>query len=186
MPSAGRRARTRPAPAPPQDRSRAGCCSDSTHPGATSTPALGMDPAEPCPTQVAGDRCPVGAHPGLRAAMEGQRAAPPTHREDAVSPPQLPAEVSRASGQDEGHEDPLAIFPSDNVEAQAGGAFVQDDFPGLPGRTDTGQGDIRVRSSKAGDRKGHAWASWHTGRAGVTPSATWRDSALSTKEADKP
>lgn len=78
--------------------------------------------------------------------------ASPTHRKDSISPPQLPAEVSRASSQDEGHKDPLAIFPSNNVEAQAGRAFVQDDFPGLSGRTHKGQGDIRVRSSKAGDR----------------------------------
>lgn len=120
----------------------------------------------------------MGARPGLWEAVEGQRAAPPTHREDAVSPPQLTAEVSRASSQDEGHEDALAIFPSNDVEAQAGGAFVQDDFPGLPGRTDTGQGDIRVKSSEADDRVGCAWASRHTGGAGVAPSATWRDSAL--------
>lgn len=106
--------------------------------------------------------------------------APPTHRKDTVSPPQLPAEVSRASSQDEGHKDPLTIFPSNNVEAQAGGAFVQDDFPGLPGRTH--KGDIRVRSSKAGDRLFCAQALWHTGGAGVTrvqpgvtqPSVLWR------------
>lgn len=127
---------------------------------------------------VAGDRCPAGARPGLRKV-------PPTHREDAISPSQLPAEVSRASGQDEGHEDALAIFPTNDVEAQAGGAFVQDDFPGLPGWTDTGQGDIRVRNSEAGDRVSCARASRHTDGAGVTLSATWCDSALGTKEADK-
>lgn len=113
---------------------------------------------------------------------EGLVGAPPTHRKDPVSPPQLPAEVSRASSQDEGHKDPLAIFPSNNVEAQAGGAFVQDDFPGLPGRTYEGQGDNGVRSSKAGDRLFCAQSSWHIGGAGVTrvqagvtqPSALWR------------
>lgn len=57
---------------------------------------------------------------------------------------------------------------------------MQDDFPGLPGRTH--KGDIRVRSSKAGDRLFCAQALWHTGGAGVTrvqpgvtqPSALWR------------
>lgn len=54
-----------------------------------------------------------------------------THRQDAVSSPQLSTEVSRASSQDKGDEDPLSILSPDDVEAQSCGAFVQDDFPGL-------------------------------------------------------
>lgn len=144
------------------------------HPGAVP---IHRDESRRTVLRVAGDSC----SPGAVGGQEGV-GVPPTHRKDTVSPPQLPAEVSRASSQDEGHKDPLAIFPSNNVEAQAGGAFVQDDFPGLPGRTRKGQGDVRMRSSKAGDRLFCAQDSWHTGGAGVTrvqpgvtqPSVVWR------------
>lgn len=77
-PSAGRRARTRPAPAPPQDRYRAGRFSDSTHPGATSTPALALDPANRVPGgrgQVSCGR-PPGAVGGRGGTVGGPADSP--------------------------------------------------------------------------------------------------------------
>lgn len=58
-----------------------------------------------------------------------------THRQDLVSSPQLPAQVSGPSCQDEGDEDALAVFTAHDVEAQARGAFVEDDLPGFPVQT---------------------------------------------------
>lgn len=47
-----------------------------------------------------------------------------TNWENPVAPPQLPAQVSRASSQDEGDEDPFSILPANNVEAQTSRALV--------------------------------------------------------------
>lgn len=55
------------------------------------------------------------------------------HRQNLVSLPQFPAQVRGAPGQDEGDEDAFTILAAHNVEAQAGGAPVDDDPPRLPG-----------------------------------------------------
>lgn len=94
--------------------------------------ALSPAPRPAPPYRRTGVPGPGTAQPPPRPAL------PAAHRQDAVSPPQLPAEVGGASGQDEGHEDTLSVLSPDDVEAQAGGAFVQDDFAGLPAGTYTG------------------------------------------------
>ncbi|TNN31644.1 hypothetical protein EYF80_058197 [Liparis tanakae] len=45
---------------------------------------------------------------------------------------QLAAEICRTSGEDEGDEDPLSVFPSDDVEAKTRGAPLQHHPPGNP------------------------------------------------------
>lgn len=58
-----------------------------------------------------------------------------TYRQDLVAALQLSTQVGRAAGQDEGDKDPLAIFTTHDVEAQAGGALVEHDLPGFPVQT---------------------------------------------------
>ena len=48
-----------------------------------------------------------------------------SYRDKAVSFPQLPTQVCRASCQDEGDEDALSIFPAHDVEAQPRGSSVE-------------------------------------------------------------
>lgn len=59
-----------------------------------------------------------------------------TDRENPVTPPQLSTQVSRPPCQDEGDEDAFPILPTDDVEAQACGAFVQQHLPWLPAKTE--------------------------------------------------
>lgn len=64
-----------------------------------------------------------------------------TDWENPVAPPQLAAQVSRPSSQDEGDKNPLSILPADYVEAQAGGALVQHHLSRLPAKRRDGVKD---------------------------------------------
>lgn len=68
-----------------------------------------------------------------------------TYRQDLVSSAQFSTEVGRPSSQDEGDENAFSIFSSHDVEAQSGGALVEDDLPGLPVHTVQIIHELRVR-----------------------------------------
>lgn len=70
--------------------------------------------------------CPQGR------GWSGQGLAFP-HREDLVPLPQLPTEVRRAPGQDEGDEDAFTVLATHDVEAQARGSPVDHDPPRFSG-----------------------------------------------------
>lgn len=57
-----------------------------------------------------------------------------TNRQDAVSSPQLSAQVGWPTCQDERHEDALSVLPAHNVESQTCGTLVQQDLPRLPAK----------------------------------------------------
>lgn len=54
-----------------------------------------------------------------------------THREEAISFPQLPAQVSRTSCENEGDENSLSVLSTYDVKAQTCGSTVQHHFPRL-------------------------------------------------------
>ncbi len=57
-----------------------------------------------------------------------------TDRQDAVSSPQLSAQVGWPACQDERHEDALSVLPAHNVESQTCGTLVQQDLPRFPAK----------------------------------------------------
>lgn len=56
------------------------------------------------------------------------------YTEDLIALVQLSAEVSWPPGQDEGDEDSLSVFSSNNVESQTCGASVDQNPAWLPGQ----------------------------------------------------
>lgn len=66
--------------------------------------------------------------------MEAETAA--TYRENLIPFPELSAEISRSSRQDERDEDALTILASHDVEPQPCGSTVDDDTARFPAEAD--------------------------------------------------